>query len=163
MALIGIFSTSLAGSLKDRGRLNNNLTGPPCRALSFNSPPGGVLHLVQIAAKLKMPGVSIVKGIWRYLRYLNTRKMKLTHSARRKANELWGSIANIANCFFKLLKRPAMECNQLQNPSMTDLIFVIFSPQMYFLSSIFLHIKARKLWQNLPKNSQNCLQFLNIS
>ena len=58
-----LFSTSLGGSLKDRGRLNNNLTGPPCRALSFNSPPGGVLHLVQIAAKLKMPGVSIVKGI----------------------------------------------------------------------------------------------------
>ena len=27
----------------------------------------------------------------------------------------------------------------------TDLIFVIFSPQMYFLRLIFLHVKARKL------------------
>ena len=26
-----------------------------------------------------------------------------------------------------------------------------FSPQMYFLGSIFLHMKACKLWQNLPK------------
>ena len=26
-----------------------------------------------------------------------------------------------------------------------------FSPRMYFLGSIFLHMKARKLWQNLPK------------
>ena len=26
-----------------------------------------------------------------------------------------------------------------------------FSPQLYFLGSIFLHMKARKLWQNLPK------------
>ena len=26
-----------------------------------------------------------------------------------------------------------------------------FYPQMYFLGSIFLHMKARKLWQNLPK------------
>ena len=32
-----------------------------------------------------------------------------------------------------------------------DLIFVILSPQMYFLGSIFLHMKVRKLWQNLPK------------
>ena len=63
-----LFSTSLAGSLKDRGRLNNNLTGPPCRALSFNSPPGGGAHLVQIAAKLKMPGANIVRGICKYLR-----------------------------------------------------------------------------------------------
>ena len=63
-----LFSTSLAGSLKDRERLNNNLTGPPCRALSFNSPPGGGVHLVQIAVKLKMPGVDIVWGICRYLR-----------------------------------------------------------------------------------------------
>ena len=33
----------------------------------------------------------------------------------------------------------------------TDLMFVIFSPQMYFLGSIFLHMKVCKLWQNLPK------------
>ena len=33
----------------------------------------------------------------------------------------------------------------------SNLIFVIFPPQMYFLGSIFLHMKARKLWQNLPK------------
>ena len=33
----------------------------------------------------------------------------------------------------------------------SDLIFVIFSPQMFFLGSIFLHMKVRKLWQNLPK------------
>ena len=33
----------------------------------------------------------------------------------------------------------------------SDLIFVIFSPQMYFLGSIFLHMKARKLWQSLLK------------
>ena len=30
----------------------------------------------------------------------------------------------------------------------SDLIFVIFSPQMYFWRSIFLHMKVRKLWQN---------------
>ena len=35
--------------------------------------------------------------------------------------------------------------------TLSHLIFVIFSPQMYFLGSIFLHMKARKLWQNLPK------------
>ena len=41
-----------------------------------------------------------------------------------------------------------------------------FSPQMYFLGSIFLHMKARKLWQNLPKSpkiSQNFPKFLKIS
>ena len=32
----------------------------------------------------------------------------------------------------------------------SDLIFVTFSPQMYFLGSIFLHMKARKMWQILP-------------
>ena len=31
----------------------------------------------------------------------------------------------------------------------SDLIFVIFSPQM-FLGSIFLHMKARKLWRDFP-------------
>ena len=38
-----------------------------------------------------------------------------------------------------------------------------FSPQMYFLGSIFLHMKVRKLWQNLPKLlkiSQNFPKFL---
>ena len=44
-----------------------------------------------------------------------------------------------------------------------DLIFVIFSPQMYFLGSIFLHMKARKLWQNLPKIFKNSLNFPKIS
>ena len=47
-----------------------------------------------------------------------------------------------------------------------DLIFVIFSPQMYFLGSIFLHMKVPKLWQNLPKFpniSQNFPKFLKIS
>ena len=44
-----------------------------------------------------------------------------------------------------------------------DLIFVIFSPQMYFLGSIFLHMKARKLWQNLPKFSQIFSKFPKIS
>ena len=37
---------------------------------------------------------------------------------------------------------------------------------MYFLGSIFLHMKARKLWQNLPKFpkiSQNFPKFLKIS
>ena len=34
----------------------------------------------------------------------------------------------------------------------TDLIFVIFSPQLYFLGSIFLHV-TRKFWQHLPKFS----------
>ena len=42
-----------------------------------------------------------------------------------------------------------------QKCMLPDLIFVIFSPQMYFLGSIFLHMKARKVWQNSPK-------FLNI-
>ena len=49
---------------------------------------------------------------------------------------------------------------------MADLIFVIFSPQMYFLGSIFLHMKARKLWQNLtkfPKISENVPKFPKIS
>ena len=49
---------------------------------------------------------------------------------------------------------------------MTDLFFVIFSPQMYFWGSIFLHKKARKLWQNLPnfsKISQNFSKFPKIS
>ena len=32
-----------------------------------------------------------------------------------------------------------------------DLIFVIFLHKCIFLGSIFLHMKARKLWQNLPK------------
>ena len=46
------------------------------------------------------------------------------------------------------------------------LIFVISSPHMYFLGSIFLHMKARKLWQNLPKFpkiSQNFPNFSKIS
>ena len=29
-----------------------------------------------------------------------------------------------------------------------DLISVIFSPQMYFWAQFFLHMEARKLWQN---------------
>ena len=42
---------------------------------------------------------------------------------------------------------------RMKNMQTSDvpLVFVIFSPQMYFLGLIFLHMKARKLWQNLPK------------
>ena len=53
----------------------------------------------------------------------------------------------------------------IQEQSQPDLIVVIFSPQMYFLGSIFLHMKARKLWQNFPKIShffQNIPKFLHI-
>ena len=48
----------------------------------------------------------------------------------------------------------------------SNLIFVIFSPQMYFLGPFSLHMKARQLWQNLPtilKISQNFPKFPKIS
>ena len=48
----------------------------------------------------------------------------------------------------------------------SDLIFVIFSPQMFFLGSIFFHMKACKFWQNLPKFpkiSQNFSKFLHMT
>ena len=60
-----------------------------------------------------------------------------------------------------VLKFRNMERNQKW--MLPDLIFVIFSPQMYFLGSIFLHMKVHKLWQNFPKFpkiSQNFPTFL---
>ena len=51
----------------------------------------------------------------------------------------------------------------IMSTKIAELIFVIFSPQMNFFGSIFLHMKAGKLWQNLPKFPKIFQNFSKIS